>query len=293
MPWDISAESERLFARYAVLHNNAIDLIQNLWSDYPRTGIPPDAPLWLMFPDDPQAAKQMFEFMVGENLLVAPVVEQGARSRSVYLPAGCWQEMNSDVQYSGRRSVTVPAPLDTLPYFLRCQQSSASVSANAFLCSRPSGHVRGSRLGPVSLGRRRVPLRRHLVRLGSRGRRSFDFFCLRGGGIRVGYPSARLLHSLSRRERRRVQGRAILALTANRHYALHGVRHGARLASVKRRLHLGRGYRIGLNTWYLVPGKSTNGLLKVRHGVIEELGLIDKRLTSSRRRAQHVLESFD
>jgi hypothetical protein len=235
----------------------------------------------------------MFEFMVGPNLLVAPVVEQGASSRSVYLPAGCWQEMNSHVQYNGRRSVTVRAPLDTLPYFLRCQENGSFAASITFLCSPPTGRLRGSRLGPVGLGRRRVLLRRHLVRLSSRGRRSFDFFCLRGGGIRVGYPSARLLHSLSRRARRRVARRAILALTANRHYALHGVRPGARLASVRRRLRVGTGYRIGLNTWYIVPGKSANGLLKVRHGVIEELGLIDKRLTGNRRGARHVLGSFD
>ena len=119
-----------------------------------------------------------------------------------------------------------------------------------------------------------------------------DFFCLAHNGIRVGYPSAALLRTLPRSERRRVRNRVVIALTANPYYSLHGVRAGARLNSAVRRLHLGKGFVIGLNTWYLVPGAASDGVLKVRHGVIEEIGIADARWTATRRGAGRFLKSF-
>jgi hypothetical protein len=120
-----------------------------------------------------------------------------------------------------------------------------------------------------------------------------DFYCLAPNGIRGGYPSGALLRTLSASQRRRVSGRVVLALTANRRYALRGVRVGARLARVTRRLKAGRPYLVGRNTWYLTPNGSSRGVLKVRHGIIEEIGIADKRLTASRRAARRFLRTFD
>jgi alpha-glucosidase (family GH31 glycosyl hydrolase) len=46
--------------------------------------------------------------MLGPDVLVAPVVTQGATSRAVYLPEGCWQLRGAGEQLRGRRTVTVP-----------------------------------------------------------------------------------------------------------------------------------------------------------------------------------------
>jgi hypothetical protein len=148
----------------------------------------------------------------------------------------------------------------------------------------------GSSLGPVALGQVRADVRQLLVRFSARG--SMDVYCVVGGDIRVGYPSAKLLRSLSRRQRRRVAGRAVLALTANNRYALRGVRAGTRLATVAPRLRLGTGNRIGPNTWYLLPGRAANGVLRVRRGVIVEIGIAARALTDNRRRARTFLASF-
>ncbi len=77
----------------------------------------------------------------------------------------------------------------------------------------------------------------------------------------------------------------MIVLTANRHYALWGVKPGTRLAKVRRRLHVSGGYKIGLNTWYLVSNGSSRGVLEVRHGVILEVGIADKQLTAAAPRA--------
>ncbi len=81
-------------------------------------------------------------------------------------------------------------------------------------------------------------------------------------------------------------------LSSNRHYSLAGVRVGTRLARVAKRLHASRGFRIGLNTWYLVPGSGARAVLKVRHGIIEEIGIADRRLTHDRRAAGRFIRSF-
>src|ERR1019366_4974111 len=125
-----------------------------------------------------------------------------------------------------------------------------------------------------------------------RGRRYMDFFCPQIRGIRVGYASPKLLRGLSRSEQRRLRGRVVLVLTANHHYALRGVRPDTRLARVARRLRVGQGFHVGLNWWYLAPNGSSRGVLKVRHGVIEEVGIADKQLTTSRKAQIRFIKSF-
>jgi hypothetical protein len=126
--------------------------------------------------------------------------------------------------------------------------------------------------------------RRAFVSSSNRGHRFMDFFCLSPNGIRAGFPSPRLLRELPAQQRVRARGTVVIALTANPHYALSGVRPGTRVAEVTRRLRLAKPFHVGKNFWYLTPGRGVRGVLKVRHGVIEEVGIAEQRLT--RRRAQ-------
>lgn len=160
-------------------------------------------------------------------------------------------------------------------------------------CAQPSGRLVGRALGPLTLGISRTRARTVLPRYSTRGSRDMDFYCLSGGsGIRAGYPSAQLLDGLSLAQRSRVGGRAILLLTASHHYTLRGVRVGQPVTAVARRLRLKRPLRVGLNTWYLAPGSLATGVLKVRHGVIQEIGIADTALTSTRPNAIRFLTSF-
>ena len=82
-----------------------------------------------------------------------------------------------------------------------------------------------------------------------------DFYCLAGtGGLRAGYLSTRRLAALPRGLRRAERNRAVLLLTANRAYALGGVRPGDSLSSARRHLRLRLAYTIGRNRWYLTAG---------------------------------------
>jgi len=84
-------------------------------------------------------------------VLVAPVVVEGATSRSVYFPRGCWRDATSGRRFDGPRSAGVDAPLDVLPYFVRCgtEPFTAAASGGAALprrcASRRSFVIRLSR----------------------------------------------------------------------------------------------------------------------------------------------------
>ncbi len=83
-------------------------------------GTPPMRPLYFDFPADPAAAVLADQFMLGPDLLVAPVTEQGAVSRRVYLPAGAdWVEAWSEQVFPGGQEIQAEAPLERIPVYWR------------------------------------------------------------------------------------------------------------------------------------------------------------------------------
>lgn len=85
-----------------------------------RTGVPLMRPLFVDFPEDQDCYWSEDSFLLGDSLLVAPVVEEGARSRMLYLPAGDrWTCAWTGRSYQGGREMEVEAPLQRVPLFLR------------------------------------------------------------------------------------------------------------------------------------------------------------------------------
>lgn len=86
-----------------------------------RTGAPIMRPLVYEFQDDPLVYDESFDFMFGRDLLVASVLEPGAKTRRVYLPAGCrWYDWNDNFAcYEGGQTIEVPVSLETIPLFIR------------------------------------------------------------------------------------------------------------------------------------------------------------------------------
>jgi hypothetical protein len=168
-----------------------------------------------------------------------------------------------------------------------------ATSAGAFVgdkqelnCPKPTGRLSGTTIGPLVLGE---PLTRaeRALRLNSPGPYGFREFCLYAGfGIRGATPTAKLLQPLKRKAQAALKGRLVIALTPNRFYALDGVLPGSRVSAVPKRLHVGKPFVIGQNTWYFIPGRSATGVLKVRHGEIFEVGIANKQLTSGSRASQ-------
>ena len=86
-----------------------------------QTGAPIMRALIYDFQNDPNVYEESFEFLFGRDILVANVVEKGATTRSIYLPAGCkWYDINNNLrEYEGGQTIEVPVTLASIPMFLR------------------------------------------------------------------------------------------------------------------------------------------------------------------------------
>ena len=79
-------------------------------------GFPVWHPLPFEFPDDPECARHADEFLLGDEMLVAPI-DQPGRQRQVYLPQGVWTNLETNAAIPGRRTIT--ADTAGLPVFAR------------------------------------------------------------------------------------------------------------------------------------------------------------------------------
>ena len=160
-------------------------------------------------------------------------------------------------------------------------------------CLNDRGGARGARLGPARLARTRVKQRKALRGKRLRSRNGIDRYCATGGGtFRIAYPTRRLDRGLKRSERRRIRGRAVLALTSSRRFAVGGIRPGTAVRTLRRRLRGERRVRIGANTWYLVPGGAARMVFRTRGKRVYAVGIGDRRLTRSAKADRHYLRAW-
>ena len=117
-PWRVlDAQHAALCRDAALLHAEYGQRILSLALHAAATGEPIVRPLawdW----SDPRALTVHDQFLLGEDLLVAPVVTKGARTRDVLLPPGRWRD-ETGITHAGDRVVSIPAPLERLPRFTR------------------------------------------------------------------------------------------------------------------------------------------------------------------------------
>jgi alpha-glucosidase (family GH31 glycosyl hydrolase) len=118
-PWGFGAEAESIAARFIRLRYRLLPYIYALARENHEIGMPIVRPLFFLDPNDPTLTGKCDAYLFGPDLLVAPVVEHGQREKGVYLPEGYWVDYWTDSLYQGGSTVTVDAPLDRLPLFLR------------------------------------------------------------------------------------------------------------------------------------------------------------------------------
>jgi alpha-D-xyloside xylohydrolase len=82
-------------------------------------GIPPMRPLFVDYPDDPGSWAIEDEFLLGPDVLVAPIATAGERRRDVYLPPGLWHDAWTADPFQGPGTVSADAPLNRIPVFVR------------------------------------------------------------------------------------------------------------------------------------------------------------------------------
>ncbi len=112
-------ETTSLFRKYAVLHSSLLPYFATYAEEAHRTGVPIMRHTVLEYPDDPRSAGAEYQYLLGKELLVAPVVEPGAALRKLYLPRGEWVNYWNGDPLTGGQDVTVVAPIDQIPMLVR------------------------------------------------------------------------------------------------------------------------------------------------------------------------------
>jgi alpha-D-xyloside xylohydrolase len=118
--WSYGKEAEPILEKYLRLRYQLLPYIYSIAYGSYETGAPFMRALFMDFPGDPNVADIRDEYMFGPAFLVAPVTEQGATQRSVYLPAGCeWYNYWTNERIRGGQAIIANAPIDTIPLFVR------------------------------------------------------------------------------------------------------------------------------------------------------------------------------
>ena len=118
--WSFGEDNYEILKKYLFIRERLRPYIRSCMKTASETGAPVMRPLFYDFPEDARSWEIEDAYMFGPDLLVAPVMQEGARERTVYLPAGTvWTDAYTKKTYEGGQEVTVPAPIDIIPVFMR------------------------------------------------------------------------------------------------------------------------------------------------------------------------------
>jgi alpha-glucosidase len=118
-PWRFGKYYEDIIRKYLKLRYQLLPFLYTTLEEAHQTGTPLFRPLVLNYQDDPNTYNLDDEFMIGSDLLVAPVLKPDITRRLVYLPKGGWYDYWTNKKYEGGTMISVDAPLETVPMFVR------------------------------------------------------------------------------------------------------------------------------------------------------------------------------
>ncbi len=114
-----NATIEPVAKRYAELRYALMPYTYTLAREARDAGMPLMRAMWLHYPRDPLVRAMGSQYLWGRDLLIAPVFEKGATSRTVYLPAGDWYDWWTAERSSGARTIARAVDLATMPIYVR------------------------------------------------------------------------------------------------------------------------------------------------------------------------------
>ena len=117
--WSFGEEAYPILVKYLKRREELRDYIRELMKQAHEEGTPLLRAMWYEFAEDAQCGDLKDQYMFGHRFLVAPVLEPGARERTVYLPAGRWRNVDTGEILQGGGTRTAAAPLDVIPVFER------------------------------------------------------------------------------------------------------------------------------------------------------------------------------
>ena len=129
-PWSYDEEVVQIARAMSKVHLTFSNLIISLAQEAVKTGAPIIRPLWwlnegrngihsMLKSDEKEILTSDTQFLLGDDVVVAPILEKGARKRKVYLPDGNWTRVGFENHYKGDEWYDIEVPLNQLAYFVR------------------------------------------------------------------------------------------------------------------------------------------------------------------------------
>ncbi|MFO7341170.1 MAG: glycoside hydrolase family 31 protein [Bacillaceae bacterium] len=118
-PWAFGEKYEKIIKKYIELRYRWLPQWYTLFEEAHRKGTPVMRPLVMEYPDDENTYSLFDQFMVGDNVIVAPIMQPAQTVRSVYLPEGNWIHYFTGETFEGGKYHLVEAPLEQMPIFVK------------------------------------------------------------------------------------------------------------------------------------------------------------------------------
>lgn len=119
-PWLFGQRVETICKKAIELKYALFPYIYSYAREAHDTGLPLMRPMFMEYPDDPETQNIETQFMFGRELLVAPVLEEAASVKRIYLPDGKWFYYHDPrISYNGGKWIDFPVTLETIPIFVK------------------------------------------------------------------------------------------------------------------------------------------------------------------------------
>jgi alpha-glucosidase len=118
-PWAFGEPYEEIARRYINMRYELLPFFYSLFAQNAENGTPILRPMFMADPSDNRLRKIEDAFMVGDTLMVAPILEKGQTQREVCFPRGRWYDFHTTEIVQGGQTHKIEAPLDTMPIFVR------------------------------------------------------------------------------------------------------------------------------------------------------------------------------
>jgi len=142
-PWNYGLEAQAIFTKYDKLRYRLIPYIYSSYYNSYLTGCPVIQALVFNYPNDVNTYTIDDQYLFGDQMLICPVTEKGAKSRTLYLPEGNWIYYWSGEKFTGKQNIITKTPLEKLPIY---------VKAGAIIPMQPDMQYFGEKpIDPVSL----------------------------------------------------------------------------------------------------------------------------------------------
>ena len=120
LPWEYCPAAERAGVHFLKLRDELVPYLYNLAWEAHLTGVPMARALYLNYPEDPQAYLHNTQYLLGDDMLVAPVAKPGRTATTqVYFPAGTWRDYFTGQVYRGPATHSITTDWMTMPVFVR------------------------------------------------------------------------------------------------------------------------------------------------------------------------------